>query len=925
MKKYYILLIVTLISPLYTIDYTWDGGSTGDWETATNWDLDLSFPNATTDKATLGGNDDFTINLNQDITLQQLEITVNTGRSVDLENVGDTRKITFSGAGDGVAIYMSTNQMEGLTINQNVELAENEDFRFQIENNETDNSALTFKGTFTALTNSNLLISADYINDITFENDVTFNGGTITLQSNNSSIPELTFNTTTTSPITIAAPITTNDGWINTTTSSTGTVIFTEVVSAGVYAALDSNVQIQKPWAVDIRYSKDLTFLFAEDTVISSGIQANGVSSHLIIDGDSKVTFNDELSFSLFNQATISANSTAEFRYLIRYAGSAIINNFGSLILNPSYPIQYNINLLESGPLTITGNSTATVSGDLTGYSGAITIEDGTTLNLQANAGSVADLEAALAPVTVTVDAGGTLQSEATIVGTLVNNGTVIVGDGVGDTLTVTDYTQSSEAALEIDIAPTTIADKIVVTNDANLAGDINLTVANGSYTKGSQFTILTANAITGTFDQVIEDHPYDFRLIHQTNQVLLELIQPVVQLPTPVNLLGFNARSAANYLYNQVLQDIDTVVTETDFEVVGNLIAALPADEFGEAIVRISPLASMGLVYPKMKSDFEMAVILDKQYKKSKRMCQEFQATDERLSDIPLYAQPQTGFFIEPVGVFLNQRARQGPLPKIGQVPFTSQTYGFGTGFETVLNHQFVVEGGLGYTHSNIQWKQNYGNGNWSSLYIAPFFGWFNQNAFANVMCMGVFNFHQLNRKIVFSGFERTAKSSFNSYDFLIRLNGGVRFYLKKGFWLEPEGTLNTLFTRTESFQEKDAVGLNLHVNSRSDTVMQPSLRFNFLKEFTSKTMYFAPKIYLGWLSDILFHSQNTHARFNSAPNYFLFETIGYRETTDQLIVGAQLYAQKYNQFLWTINFETALFSKLEVYTAKAKFEWMF
>jgi len=290
-----------------------------------------------------------------------------------------------------------------------------------------------------------------------------------------------------------------------------------------------------------------------------------------------------------------------------------------------------------------------------------------------------------------------------------------------------------------------------------------------------------------------------------------------------------------------------------------------------------------------------------------------------------PCYGIPKTGLFIEPIGVFYHQRQTGGDLTNTGQVAFDSYTYGAGMGWEQVLDGQFVIEGGLGYTHSNLHWHDNFGNSRWSTIYVAPFFGWFNERFFANFMVMGGFNFFKTDRTVAFGTINRNATSRYNSYDLLLRLNGGARIPFGEINWFQPEATLNYLTVFTEGYREKGASSINLQVRRNTTYIMQPSFRGKWIQEFKTKNFCYSPILYAGWLANIMLQPQTVSARFRDAPNRIFFNIEGYSGTVNQLILGAEFFVQKFNQFEITGSFEVDMLSHFEVYTGKIKFQWFF
>lgn len=370
--------------------------------------------------------------------------------------------------------------------------------------------------------------------------------------------------------------------------------------------------------------------------------------------------------------------------------------------------------------------------------------------------------------------------------------------------------------------------------------------------------------------------------------------------------------------------------------------MVALNATQFKRALITVTPLANNALPFSSFQSNMQMAIVLDNEFQAireneltsksepdSTRLNQNRTEPSKKNKTNPCsqicYDIPKTGLFVEPIFLATIQDDTQGSLNDEGQIGFTSYTYGAGLGWEQTHQGKWVFEGGIGYTHTNLNWNLNFGNARWSTIYLAPFAGYFNDKTYANFMVMGAFNFIHNERRIEFPGIERIATSNYHTYDFLLRANGGYRFKLPKCFWIQPDGTLNFLSVFSQRYEETGANSLNLEVKQNTNYIMQPSFRAKLIRQFYHKDICFAPNIYLGWLVNVPLKTQLIESRLVQAPNQTFFNIGGYYETTNQLIVGAEYFMEKKEHFIATTSFEADLLSELQVYTVKLKFQWLF
>lgn len=586
--------------------------------------------------------------------------------------------------------------------------------------------------------------------------------------------------------------------------------------------------------------------------------------------------------------------------------GVSLMNPSATIQLNQSFSGTYSGVISGSGQFVKAGSGNVTLSNTNT-YTGATTV----------SAGTLTVTGVIAADSTTTVASGATLAGTGTL-GPVVNNGSVQAGASAGDTLTITGtYTQASDATLNVFLN-TSSASSLNISGAATLDGTLNLNIAAGTYSTDTTFTVLTAGSVLpvdgellgSTFSALTENHSGDWAISYTSTTVTVQLQSSIIVTPVALSALKGNSKSIGDYFFGSPT----FTAGNADLTAVSSAMTSLNASDFTESLIEVSPLAYASIPFASFQNDVEMAVILDKQFHKK-----------VVLEDDPCYGIPKTGLFIEPVAVFQRQKQSEGTLTNLGQVPYDSYTYGAGTGWQQVFGDHFILEGGVGYTHSNLLWRENFGNARWSTIYVAPFFGWFNDHAFGNFMVMGAFNFHRTHRRIDFPGVSRIARSQYHSYDLLLRGNGGARLLMGEGFWFQPEGTLNYLTIFTEKYTETDAKSLSLQVKRNTNYIMQPSIRARLIKQWTTKNFCYAPNIYVGWLANIVLKKQSIEARFDQAPNQTFFNIEGYTKTINQLILGAEFYAQKFDQFIITSTFEIDMLSKLKVYLVNAKFEWEF
>ena len=134
---------------------------------------------------------------------------------------------------------------------------------------------------------------------------------------------------------------------------------------------------------------------------------------------------------------------------------------------------------------------------------------------------------------TVTVDAPGTLGGTGTVVGNVVNNGTLAPGNSIGTLAITGNYTQASGSTYEVEIDASPAADRVNVSGTATIQAGTTVSViaAPGVYTAGMRYTILNAlGGVSGTYSSLTDNSAFlDFLLAYDANNVYLDIIRASV------------------------------------------------------------------------------------------------------------------------------------------------------------------------------------------------------------------------------------------------------------------------------------------------------------------------------------------------------------------------------------------------------------
>ncbi|GAA0587275.1 autotransporter outer membrane beta-barrel domain-containing protein [Rhizomicrobium electricum] len=251
------------------------------------------------------------------------------------------------------------------------------------------------------------------------------------------------------------------DPWLNSMINATGDVVFEKVKSGSELELIGTNKFLGNVTLLDgavVQMGWDWSSINATTTF--------GPNTHFDLQGVSTLTLNPG-GTGVFN-GTMAADSTATF-------------------------------FLKSGSLTMNGQSTA--------FAGTAKINSGATLVVGDSTHSSATLGNAAKTAIINVSSTtASLSGYGTINGIVTNNGVVTAGGtkGVNGNLTINgSYTQASTGQLYTAFSPTGVSG-LVVNGNATLAGDLIISIAEGSY-GNAVYPLVTVNGgtLSGSFTTV--------------------------------------------------------------------------------------------------------------------------------------------------------------------------------------------------------------------------------------------------------------------------------------------------------------------------------------------------------------------------------------------------------------------------------------
>lgn len=231
-----------------------------------------------------------------------------------------------------------------------------------------------------------------------------------------------------------------------------------------------------------------------QDDMITGAISDLGLGGSLVKVGAKKLTLtgaNSYIGGTVVQSGTLEGNTQSL---------QGEITNHANLIFNQSADGNFQGHLKGNGRLEKAGPAQLSLNADNTDFTGSTTVSRGIL-----RVGDASHPNAVLGG-DVLVQSNTTLKGYGTILGAVVNQGTVRPGGSIG-TLTIRgDYSQKAGSTLMVDVLPTGEASQLQIEGNAQIEDNTGVEVIaqNGEWQPFTQSLILTAkNGLTGRFAKV--------------------------------------------------------------------------------------------------------------------------------------------------------------------------------------------------------------------------------------------------------------------------------------------------------------------------------------------------------------------------------------------------------------------------------------
>ncbi|WP_237764043.1 autotransporter domain-containing protein [Terrimicrobium sacchariphilum] len=504
------------------------------------------------------------------------------------------------------------------------------------------------------------------------------------------------------------------------------------------------------------------------------------------------------------------------------------------------------------------------------------------------------------------VQFGAILKGAGTIIGDVLNQGTVAPGNSPGTLTIAGNFTQTGTGDLQIEVASSSVFDQLVVTGTASLGGTLAVQSYNGfQFAYGQQFNFLQAGNIMGSFDSITMPDPEIFRGRFLSNATTGTLLVA----PTSYTLVAEtqNQRNVAHALDSYI------PATSGDREAVSIALDLQTAEQYPAAFDAIAP----GYYETLTDTTIEQATAQN-------------QFVAQRLSAVRLGARGFQAIGIE--APLVNDRngknvldAKDGkdlltPSPdnkwgvwalgngifskvtSVSQIPnYRFQSGGFLVGADYAWSENFAtgVFGGYQGTYAK------YGNGSMSSVNSALFGGYAtyqNGGFYSDAIVSGGYNGYIAKRAIQFSTIDRTARANPDGGQFSTYLDAGHDWQVG-GFTFGPLVSAQYTYAGIAPFSETGADSLDLRLEQQNANSLRTNVGGRIAYTWNAGShVVLIPEVRMFWQHEYLQNSTAIGASLDGGAG----ESFDYMTTVpgrDSVFAGAGVSAQfgeDFNAFVY-------------------------
>lgn len=402
---------------------------------------------------------------------------------------------------------------------------------------------------------------------------------------------------------------------------------------------------------------------------------------------------------------------------------------------------------------------------------------------------------------TYEVAPNGTFRGSGSV-GTLINTGTVYPGTSIATINVTGNYFSAPTSTLEIEIS--TLNDSVNVGGATILNEALVIEVDPGAYSNQTYTIINSPGGVTGSFSSFsITPSTLNYRLLINPTTVQLVIASGIVVPPPAAGITGNAKQILDQFLSPNFPFGSDQLLK------IGQNMATFTKQEFIAALNKMGPAQFGALPLLGLENNSQIGDL-------------SFDWLSNRIFDC---CTKETTVRFTPLGIKFNRTKVNPELPTLDD-----RIYGGAFTADYQLSNEASFGGTFAYTHSNLHWANQQGHASDNAFYLGPYATYSSEQVYLGITALASADFYDVNRKIIFTGVNESAKNSHTEWNFLGKALFGYRLFKSSSnrtayYSIQPEVVLDSFNSWEPTYSEHGAQDLDLRIYNKFTSYFRFSL----------------------------------------------------------------------------------------------------